>query len=197
MDSPKPHLILIHDGPVPLDLLDAFENAVAVEGLDLRRETRPATRSSASMMLLMSTGVGLFLTKAYFDGLQDLGADHASVLDEALKQLGRRLTAMQARRMTAAGPGTPANRYSSMLSVWIERDADSRFKMLVRTDLSPDGLDAALGAYLAFAQAYLTSGLEAEDLEILAAARPLAGVVLMAYDEASGTIQAVDPFEGR
>jgi len=198
MVSSTPHLILTHEGPIPLDVLEAFETAVAAEGLDVRREARLATRASASMMLLVSTGVGVFLTKAYFDGLlSELGKAHAAVLDAALRQLGRRLMALPFRRATASGPVAVQDRYSPVFSIWTERDAESRFKMLIPIDLSPEGLEAALETYLVFAQAYHAGALEPEDLEILAGARPLAGVVLLAYDEASGTIQPVDPFEGR
>lgn len=198
MDSPTPHLILAHEGPVPLDILEAFQAAVAVDGLEFRREARMGTRASGSMTLLAFSGVGLFLTKAYFhDPLRALGPAHAPVLDSALRELGRRLMALPFRRAPARDSAAVEDRYSPVLSVWTERDADSRFKMLIPADPSPAGLDAALSAYLAFAQAYHAGALEPEDLEILAGVRPLAGVALLAYDDASGTIQPVDPFEGR
>ena len=182
---------------MPLDLLDEFETAVTVEDLVLNREARPAIRASASMTLLMFTGVGLFLTKAYFDGLlNELGKAHAGVLDAALRQLGQRLMTLRGRRMAAEATAVE-NRYSPLLSVWVERDADSQFKLLLPAGLPPDALDAALSAYLAFAEAYHTDRLDPEDLEVLAWARPLAGVVLLAWDEESFTIQPVDPFEGR
>jgi hypothetical protein len=198
MDSPTPHLILAHEGPVPLDILEAFQAAVAVDGLAFRREARMGERASGSMTLLAFSGVGLFLTKAYFhDPLGALGPAHAPVLDSALRELGRRLMALPFRRPTTRDPAEVADRYSPVLSVWTERDADSRFKMLIPVDPSPASLDAALSTYLTFAQAYHTGALEPEDLEILAGVRPLAGVALLAYDDASGTIQPVDPFEGR
>lgn len=198
MDSPTPHLILAHEGPVPLDILETFERAIACDGLEVRREARMAQRTSASMTLLVFTGVGLFLTKAYFDGLlKELGKTHAGVLDAALRQLGRHLMALPARRASAQGSIAIQDRYTPAFTVWTERDADSWFKMLIPTSPSPEGLDAALSAYLIFAQAYHDGTLDPEDLEILAGARPLAGVVLLAYDEESGTIQPVDPFEGR
>jgi hypothetical protein len=198
MDSPTPHLVLAHEGPVPLDILETFERAIACEALEMRREARMAQRASASMTLLVFTGVGLFLTNAYFDGLlKELGKAHAGVLDAALRQLGHRLMALPVRRVSAQGPIGVADRYTPVFTVWTERDADSRFKMLIPTTLSSEGLDAALSAYLTFAQAYHGGALDPEDLEILADARPLAGVVLLAYDEESGTIQPVDPFEGR
>ena len=198
MDLPSPHLILTHEGPIPLDILEAFETAVAAEGVEVRREARLAPRTSASMTLLVSTGVGVFLTKACFDGsLSALDRSRAAVLDSALRQLGRRLTALPLRRPTTSGQASVGDRYSPVFSIWTERDAESRFKMLIPIDLSPDGLEAALETYLVFAQAYHAGALDPEDLEILADARPLAGVVLLAYDEASGTIQPVDPFEGR
>lgn len=198
MDAPTPHLILAHEGPVPIDILETFERAIACDGLELKREARMAQRTSASMNLLVFTGVGLFLTKAYFDWLlKGLGRAHAGVLDAALRQLGHRLMALPARRASATGPNAIEDRFTPVLTVWTERDAESRFKMLIPTSLSPEGLDAALSAYLIFAQAYHDGALEPEDLEILAGARPLAGVVLLAYDEESGAIQPVDPFEGR
>lgn len=58
-------------------------------------------------------------------------------------------------------------------------------------------LAAALRAYGAFALAYHGGGLDPEDLAILSQARPVGGVVVMAFDPASGTIQPVDPVEGR
>jgi len=198
MDSPTPHLILAHEGPIPLDILEAFQAAVAAEGLEFRREARRGTRASGSMTLLSFSGVGLFLTKAYFhDPLEALGQAHVSVLDVALRELGRRLMALPFRRTRPPGSVAVEDRYSPVLSVWTERDADSHFKMLISVEPSPAGLDAALAAYVVFAQAYHSGALEPEDLEILAGVRPLAGVVLLAYDEASGTIQPVDPFEGR
>ena len=198
MDAPTPHLILAHEGPVPLDILEAFQSAVAAEGLAFRREARMSTRPSGSMTLLAFSGVGVFLTKAYFDAWPEApGKDHAPVLGAALRELGRRLMALPFRHARGRDSDAVEDRYSPVLSVWTDRDADSRFKMLIAIDLSPAGLDAALGAYLTFAQAYHTGGLEPEDLEILAETRPLAGVVLLAYDEASGAIQPVDPFEGR
>jgi hypothetical protein len=197
MDLPAPHLILTHEGPIPLDILEAFETAVAAEGVEVRREARLAPRTSASMTLLVSTGVGVFLTKACFDGPLNASDRSRAVLDPALRQLGRRLTALPLRRATTSGPASVGDRYSPVFSIWTERDAESRFKMLIPIDLSPDGLEAALETYLVFAQTYHAGALDPEDLEILAGARPLAGVVLLAYDEASGTIQPVDPFEGR
>lgn len=198
MGSPTPHLTLAHEGPVPLDILETFERAIACEGLEIRREARMAQRASASMTLLVFTGVGLFLTKAYFDGLlKELGKSHAGILEAAVRQLGRRLMALPVRRVTAQAPMAAEDRYSPVFTLWTERDPDSRFKMLIPTSLSPEGLDAALSAYLTFAQAYHHGSLDPEDLEILASARPLAGVVLLAYDEETGTLQPVDPFEGR
>lgn len=133
MDLPAPHLILTHEGPIPLDILEAFETAVAAEGVEVRREARLAPRTSASMTLLVSTGVGVFLTKACFDGPLNASDRSRAVLDPALRQLGRRLTALPLRRPTTSGPASVGDRYSPVFSIWTERDAESRFKMLIRS----------------------------------------------------------------
>lgn len=197
MDTSPAHLRLAHEGPIPLDVLDAFEAAVAVDGVVVRREARLATRASASMTLLMFTGVGLFLTKAYFDALSSaLRQAHAPTLEAALCALAHRLSALPVRRQPAAAPAV-TDRFSPFLTVWIARDADSWFKMLIPLDLSPEALDAAQKAYLTFAHAYHTGALDPADVEILMGLRPLEGVVLMTYDAPSGTIEPVDLFEGR
>ena len=192
--DPPPHVTLTYEGLVPVDLLETFERAIACDGLDLKREARVTPRLSASMALLLPTGVGLFLNKGYFDAfLTDLDAAHLPVLEAATRRLAHRLAGLALVRP----PPGEAQPYLPGLSIWTDRDPDSRFKMLFATAMSPEGLDAAIGAYLTFAQAYHGGALEREDLEVLAGARPLAGVVLLAYDTESATIQPVDPFEGR
>ncbi len=122
---------------------------------------------------------------------------HAQTVDGAIKRLGKRLAGLRYAKITAKGPVESLDRYSPIYSLWTERDEASRFKLLVPNGLTEADLDAALGAYLIFIEAYHTGTLEAEDLEILAEARPVAGVVLLAYDGPSGSIQLIDPLEGR
>ncbi len=111
--------------------------------------------------------------------------------------MGKRLAGLRCSIITAKGPVERADRYSPIYSLWTQRDNGGRFKMLVPNGVTEAGLDAALGAYLTFIQAYHAGALEPEDLEILAEARPLGGVVLLAYDAASRTIQLVDPLAER
>jgi len=198
MDLPTPHLALTHEGPIDLAFMDEFRSAVAVEGLNLRVEPAISTRAMASWPLLMGTTVVVWVFKAYFNGfLEETGKAHAATLNAAVKRLGRRLVGLRAARITARGPVRGEDRFSLIYSIWTERREGGRFKMLVPNGVTEAGLEAALDAYLVFAEAYHTDVLESEDLAVLAEARPIGGVVLLAYDAASGTIQLVDPLEER
>ncbi|USQ95455.1 hypothetical protein [Caulobacter sp. RL271] len=190
-------LALIHEGPVDLDMLEEFRAAMATDGLEVEIRSGMSVRASA-WSWLAPTAVLLWISKSYFDGLlKELGKAHASILDKALRQLGRRLSGLKYWEVTAKKVVAIADRYSPILSVWTERHEGGRFKMLIASDLEGAALDSALSAYITFVQAYHTGALDPEDLAILAEARPVGDITLLAYDQHSGTIQLVDPLEAR
>jgi hypothetical protein len=194
MSLSQSHVALSYEGPVPPAFLDEFRSAVAIEGLDLRIEPRPSGRAMASIDWLMPTAVLAYVGKAYFDVfLEDIAKSHLDALKRGIKTLGQRMGQVRYARIASRGKLPDADRYSSLFSVWTERAEGGRFKMLVAEGLTDARRDIVLDAYMTFAQAYHTRGLEPDDLAILAEAQPLGGVVLLAYDFASGSIQLVDP----
>ena len=194
LDPTSPHLALAHEGPIDATFLEEFRTSVSARGLDLRVEQRISTCAMASLELVLGTAVVVWVFKAYFTGfLEESGRLHAQALKGAIKTLGKRLRDLRYVRITARGPIDPRDRFSPIYSVWTERDADSRFKMLVNSDFTEAGLEVALDAYLTFIETYHTGCLEPEDMDILAAALPVGGVVLLAYDESTASIKLVDP----
>ncbi len=192
-----PQLTLVYEGPIDPAVLEEFRTAVATDGLSLEIRGGTSIRASA-WSWLAPTAVILCISKSYFDGLfKELGKAHAPRLDKALRQLGWRLSGLKYWKATAKTVVPIEDRYSPILSVWTERREGGRFKMLIASGLEDAALDAALSAYITFAQAYHTDALEAEDLAILAEARPVGDVTLLAYDQSSGTIQLIDPLEAR
>lgn len=194
LETSTPHLALVHEAPIAAEIIEAFAGALASEGLTLRIGAAAPNRGLARWPWLAPTIVRVEMLRAYGEEfLKAVGPGHLATLEGAISALVARLEQAGYGRRA----GSADDRYSRLFSLWIERDAGTWFKMLAPRDAADADLAAALRAYGAFALAYHGGDLDPEDLAILSQERPVGGVVVMAFHPVSGTIQPVDPVEGR
>lgn len=190
----RPHIALSYEGPIPLEFLEEFRTSTARDRLELLIDQRPSTRAMAGIDWVMPTAIMAFVTGAYFSGfLNEMGKEHYHALKGAIKTLGERLNGLRYVRVATQGKLSAQDLYSPIYSIWTDRDAKTRFKFLVPNGLSADELAEVLDAYMAFLEAWHTDGLPPKDRVLLADARPMGGVVLLAYSLADKSMKLIDP----
>src|SRR5206468_1798918 len=70
-----------------------------------------------------------------------------------------------------------------------------RFKLLLQRDLSEEEFEVVVGAFLRFVESFHRNELDPESKERLATARFIGGTILIIFNQATGTIEPIDPTE--
>lgn len=147
---------------------------------------------------LLPTAVFVFLFKPYFDGfLKEAGKDHYQALKGAISRFWPRLFGKERLVTTtvlASAPGKLGTgpRYSHTFSLMAEGTSRQRFRLLLPDDASVDDFEASVDAFIQFMQTQ-HSAVEPDPHSRAPIASPdVHGVVLVAYDAATGSLRAID-----
>ena len=190
------HLALIHDGQVPLSILDQFCCDIEAKSLDFRRQSLPSGEPQGSLDTLFLTAIAFFLLKPYFDGfLKEAGRDHYVILKKALKRLWSRLFSKDVNfRVVILTPrGEVKSKHSFLFSIYAEINDGRKVKFLIREDCSEDEYVAGIDAFLTLIESYYLN-VPYEGIEIdLDGEKDYWGNILIEFDPATKSLRVLDP----
>ena len=177
---------------------DEFLDAIRCEGLDARCEMRPKDGAFAGLEWLLPTAIVVFVTKAYFEEfLKEAGKDHYQLLKRALLKLTERWSGRAAPRVrmyfTKGKAESPIPKYSLTYSVMAQLGAGISVKLLIRTDFTPTECNRAVNAFIEFLESFHAGVLDAASVKGLTQARPIGGILLVAFNPATNALEVVDP----
>jgi hypothetical protein len=199
MDSQTPDLIFACEGsPHSAAISAEFRDTVAANGLSLGLETMPATRAMAGVEWLMPTAIMLYVAKSYFDGfLGEAGKDHYAALKTGVKRVAARVSRVAISKIGSPGKvAVPLQPFSTVFSIWFQRDDQTRFKFLVPVGLSEEETEAAFERFFAFLDGWSAGRMAQADRAPFEAASAVGRTVLLAYDPGTGRIEVVDLLPG-
>lgn len=197
MAEEKPHLALIYDEQIPLELLDRFCGDMEAKSLDFQRMQRPSEGIQASLEWLAIPAVMFLILKPYFDGfMKEAGKDHYVILKKALTGLWSRFFSKdRSIRVVvfASSPGKVDRQYSQLFSIYVEIKNDRRVKFLIREDCPKDEYAEGIDAFLNLIDSYY-SGVPSEGLSIdLDGGKDFYGTVLIEFDKETKSLRVLDP----
>jgi len=196
-----PQLAVSFHRNIPPEFFDEFVQAVSSRNLSLRVESREQDGPYAGLEWLIPTAVIIFIGKSYFDAfLKEMGKDHYHALKAGLNTLRAKLLGPSAPEVTVISTQgkAPADQlYSLAYSLIAEAETRLRFKLLLRCEATETEYEETIEAFLVFLEAYHERSLDPEMVEELKAARVVGGTLLLAYNNETKTLVAVDPVPSR
>ena len=197
MDGEKPHLALIYDEQIPLELLEQFCGDIESQPLDFQQMPRPSEGIQASLEWFAIPAVAFFLFKPYFDGfMKEAGKDHYVILKKALTGLWSRFFSKDRGIrvvVIASSPGKVERQYSQLFSIYVEIKNGRRVKFLIREDCPKDEYAEGIDAFLNLIDSY-HSGVPSGGLSIdLDSEKDFYGTVLIEFDKETKSLRVLDP----
>lgn len=195
----RPHLLLSYEESVPEDVLRSFIDEASDDRLDLQVERREAAGPQAGIEWLLPTAVVLYVTKPYFDGfLQEAGKEHYHALKRGVASLWATFFGKDRKVRAVVLASSPAKvsqepRYSWTLSLMAEVGERRAFKLLLSDAATREELELSVGKFLEFLIAYHHESVAEEIASQIREARPVGGVILMAYNADRRALEVVDP----
>lgn len=190
----RPHIAIVHQDPIPVEVFDHFRRAVEADGLDLHMESVPQPGPFAGNEWLMPTAVMLYITQGYFNGfLGELGKDHYQALKAGIKDLSARFQKVKVTLIGTKGKVSPVQPYSLVFSLCLAVDDGPLFKFLIPVDVPESEVDAAIDAFLDFAEACVDGALPADELAEFVKTPRFGRTVLLVFNPGTGRIEVLDP----
>jgi len=190
-------IAISHINSISEETFSDFVRAISAERLKLDIESRDGGGIYAGLEWLIPTAVVVYIGKSYFDGfLKEMGKDHYALLKAGLKVLRVKLLGPEAPQMavvSSAGKVKPNQPYSLVYSIMAEGNGNLRFKLLLQREASELEYNEIINAFLGFLEAYHSDVSEAEFIANLEAPRASGGVVLLALNLETKTLEIIDP----
>ncbi len=200
MQSPEPHLVLLHADNYPADYVADFTNTVRADGLELSVQSRPSGMVFAAIEWLMPTAIVAYLAKPYFESfLKEMGKDHYGLVKEGLKKIYARVAGPKAPEVSlvsTAGKVKKEQPYSLFFSVIFEGPDGSRFKLLIPRPVTEIEYGLAINAFLDFADRLHSKELDEQFAMALKAIPNPGRTLLVVYDVSAKQIKPIDPLAG-
>ncbi|ANX02907.1 hypothetical protein [Immundisolibacter cernigliae] len=193
----SPQIAIVHIDSIPEEVFSEFVRTIATERLKLDIESRENGEIYAGLEWLIPTAAIIYIGKSYFDGfLTEMGKDHYNLLKAGFMTLREKLLGPAAPQMavvSSAGKTSPNQPYSLVYSIMAEGNGNLRFKLLIQREVSEREYDEILNAFLGFLEAYHSHAPEAEFAANLEVPRASGGIVLLAFNLETKTLEAIDP----
>jgi len=198
----RPQVGLLHLKAIDRSNFSEFERGVHAEGLDFRVKSRPEPGPYAGIEWLIPTAVVVYIGKAYFESfLKEAGKDHYAILKAAIIKLSSKFTGKNtptARVIFSKGKAeleTP--KYSIFYSITADLGDEFSVKLLLRNDFDASTCNVAQEAFLQFLSDLYEGHLNPVKIQELADAKPLGGMLLLAYEPEEQRLQVIDPLAGK
>jgi hypothetical protein len=193
----SPQIVIVHIDSIPEEVFSEFVRTIATERLKLDIESRENGEIYAGLEWLIPTAVIIYIGKSYFDGfLKEMGKDHYNLLKAGFVTLREKLLGPAAPQMavvSSAGKTSPNQPYSLVYSIMAEGNGSLRFKLLIQREVSEREYDEILNAFLGFLEAYHSHAPAADFAANLEVPRASGGIVLLAFNLETKTLEAIDP----
>jgi len=196
--KPQPLIGITYIEGFPSHPIDAFEAEMLAGGLRVQKKMEPVPGPYALLEWLIPTGIVIYISKSYFDGmLKEMGKEHYHLLKGGIKKLARSyigpLATKVKLRFTKGKSDSTTSKYSMDYSIVSNIDTGIRVKLLLQPNLSETQCDAAIDAFLGFLLSYHEGTLEGDLLASLQGGRPVGGILLVSFNQESSVLEVVDP----
>lgn len=193
----QPHIGIAYLDQIDSQTIEDFKSTVSSDGVNVEARSRPSGIPFASIELVASTAIVVYIFKPYFESiLQEAGKDHYEALKAALGSLGLAVFG-KVKVIQAGGKVKEKLRYSPALSMIADTESGPSFKLLFTESMSESQVHVAVSLFLEFVEAFHRQQISEEMYEQLKGLKHVGGTIPLTYDEERQRLVVVDPLPSR